>query len=926
MHRLHRVAYYFHHLLPRQYFRKFSLRCWKRPTRCSIAAITLSALLCTTQLPTLASLTYISHNSTKQSTQQSEPVELVLNKQASSAAFLPQGQILYQKGELEQAIIVLNDAIAHYRRTGNLLAQAISLGNLSLVYQNLGQWPEATQAIKNSFGILSQTKADDRTRASLLDIRANLQLEVGQVKKAIKSWEISEQYYHKINDIDNILSSRINQAQALRVLGFYGRSLELLQETSILLQDEPISPAKATHFRLLGNALSRSEPADKKIKPSLSELLLGQSWAIAEALQNNNLISSAYLSLGNMERRQENWDAALNYYEEAGDFASNITEQLQIQSNSLSVLLISQQWQQANKKWKEWHRQLSDLPSSHDNLSIQVYIIQNFLQADLKALKLPLTSFIPILTNAISDAELLGDQLALSQALGALGHLYEKANRYPDAIAATEHALQAVQSINVPHITYALSWQLGRVLGKQEQTLAAVSAYEVAISDLASLRQDLVAEHQDLQFSFKESVEPIYRESVSLLLKAERRGLSIASNNTKINPKNTQANKQEDSLDKNLEMARQHIEALQLAELDDYFREACIDGQVTSLDQVVDKDNPKTAIIYPILLEDELAVIVKMPGQKLKYYGKTTKVERENIEQSLTQLQACLQRKTKLNKIKKESSKIYQWLISPIEEQLEKSDVNTLVFILDGALRNIPMSVLYDGDRDEYLIEKYGLAVNLGLQLQVPKSISETKLAILAAGLVEQPHFPKLSWIIDEFKLISSTSIESQQLLDSEFTSERLSEMIQTKKFNILHLATHAKFSSNPEDTFILASDGPIQVEQLDKLLRNRISENTQPIELLVLSACQTAKGDNRAILGLAGIAVKAGARSTLASLWPVKDNFTAELMGVFYQKLAEGKFTKAEALQQAQVSLLQDKNSRHPASWAPYILVGNWL
>ena len=139
-------------------------------------------------------------------------------------------------------------------------------------------------------------------------------------------------------------------------------------------------------------------------------------------------------------------------------------------------------------------------------------------------------------------------------------------------------------------------------------------------------------------------------------------------------------------------------------------------------------------------------------------------------------------------------------------------------------------------------------------------------------------------------------------------------------------MATHGQFSSNPEETFILTWNDKINVKELEKLLKLRETTEDSPIELLVLSACQTASGDNRAALGLAGLAVRSGARSTLATLWSAKDQSTAKLMVKFYQALTREGVSKAEALRQAQLEMLQSPRYQDPFYWAPFVLVGNWL
>lgn len=142
----------------------------------------------------------------------------------------------------------------------------------------------------------------------------------------------------------------------------------------------------------------------------------------------------------------------------------------------------------------------------------------------------------------------------------------------------------------------------------------------------------------------------------------------------------------------------------------------------------------------------------------------------------------------------------------------------------------------------------------------------------------------------------------------------------------MVHLATHGQFSSNAEDTFIVTHDGKVNVNELNSLLKTRESNQQGAIELLVLSACSTATGDKQAALGIAGVAIQSGARSTLASLWVVDDEATAIIMGEFYKQLQQGKTTKVEAFRRAQLTLLKGKQYQHPYYWSPFILVGNWL
>jgi CHAT domain-containing protein len=284
------------------------------------------------------------------------------------------------------------------------------------------------------------------------------------------------------------------------------------------------------------------------------------------------------------------------------------------------------------------------------------------------------------------------------------------------------------------------------------------------------------------------------------------------------------------------------------------------------------------------------------------------------------------------------AQQVYKWLIQPAEQEIATSGVKTLVFVLDGPMLNLPMAVLHDGK--QFLIEKYAIAYTPGLNLVDPRTdtqaLSRGKIAALKAGLTEPREIPinnstqklkfsALPYVKAELEEIQS-KVPGELLLNDRFTTAAIQKEIDSVPFPIVHLATHGQFSSNAEETFILTWDNRLNVNQLNSLLRAREETGRGAIELLVLSACQTAAGDKRAALGLAGVAVRAGARSTLATLWFVNDRGTAELMTRFYRELADTSISKAEALRRAQVSLLKENQFQQPIYWAPYVLVGNWL
>jgi CHAT domain-containing protein len=266
---------------------------------------------------------------------------------------------------------------------------------------------------------------------------------------------------------------------------------------------------------------------------------------------------------------------------------------------------------------------------------------------------------------------------------------------------------------------------------------------------------------------------------------------------------------------------------------------------------------------------------------------------------------------------------LHDWIMKPVEPELGASGINTLVFVPDGALRTIPMAALYNGS--QFLIEKYAVAVTPGLSLTDPRPINRETVKLLSAGLSDSVQgFPALPNVTKELESIQQI-YGGKQLLNDQFKISRVEGELKEQPFTILHIASHGTVEKDVNNSFILAYDGKITMDRLGELVGLYKYRNT-PLELLTLSACETAAGDDQAALGLAGVAVKAGARSALATLWFIDDAATSDLVTEFYLQLQNPAQSKARALQRAQLSILKDPARQHPSYWAPFLLINNWL
>ncbi|MFP5272842.1 CHAT domain-containing protein [Coleofasciculus sp.] len=533
-----------------------------------------------------------------------------------------------------------------------------------------------------------------------------------------------------------------------------------------------------------------------------------------------------------------------------------------------------------------------------------------------------------IMVAARQEAERLQDVRSLALVLEEQGQLYQRTQQLSAAQNLTRQALNLSQSINASEISYQTAWRLGRIFKEQGKIEEAIAAYWQAYEALKSVRSDLVGANSDTQFSFRERVKPVYRELVDLLLESSAN--ETASTLEKQESLKLSLDKPKDSKQDKLKKAREVLDSLQVAELQNYFQQACEDVKL-ELDRVVNREaekGQKAAVIYPIILDDRLEIILKLPDQEKLYQYTSVRDSRNRIEETLDEFQNNLWDEYKFRAVRESGKKVYDWLIKPFRDRLEDSEVKTLIFILDDSLRTIPMSALYDGD--QFLVENYSVVLVLGLEVRDPTPLNRANMKVLAAGLTNPPkrfeQYAKLPSVNPELDEIKKAGVSVNFIRDEEFTEDKFNKTLNQENFQVVHLATHGQFGADPNDTYILTADNKITLNQLNEMFSTL--RGTKAVDLLILSACRTATGNDRAVLGIAGTAVKAGARSAIAGLWSLADQPSVEFTRTLYQYLGKPNFTRAEALRKAQLALLNhpDRLYTHPRYWAPYVLVGSWL
>jgi CHAT domain-containing protein len=802
---------------------------------------------------------------------------------AQSEDDLTPGKRQYEAGRFAAAVELWQQAIASL--SGQPARQAIAYNYLAIAHQDLGQWQPARAAIDQSLRLQSQVN-DRLLAAQTLNVQGTLELNLGNLQRALDLWQQSESIYRALDDLEGIAISQINQAQALQFLGRYQRAQVTLEQLQQTWSNAPNSLIKVRGLRSLGATLRAVGDFDR------SHQSLQESLAIAQMLNAQSDVAATLFQLANTARARNRWAEAIALYTQARTRA--VTQQVQIEAglNQLNLLIKLQQIPQAQALLAELQPQVINLPPSRWSLDAQVNLVEQ-----LQALRPDSAEPFALLTEALVQAKVLKDSRTTSYVLGELGHFYERQKNWTEAWQWTEKAIATSQTIAADDMTVSWLWQQGRILTAQGQVEAAIAIYDKTLALLKSLRQDLVAMDTDVQFSFRDQVEPVYRQYVSLLLKSV--------------DQLPQVQQQE-----RLERSRQTIEALQIAELQNFFREACATkkGEATL--------EPQTALLYSIVLEDRLEIILSLSGQPLQHYG--VNLARTEMSDAIDELRRSLNLAFLPEEGLPAAQKLYDWLIRPALPALDRAQTKTLVFVLDDLLQSIPVATLHDGQK--YLIEKYSLSLTPALELfnrasTSAQSIHSSPRRALVAGLSEaRQGFSPLPGVDQELDAIAP-QFRGKVLLNQDFTLKNVQSQLENRIPTVVHLATHGQFSSNPEETFILTWDGRIRVKTFTEWFQQR--SDRPPVELLILSACQTAKGDDRATLGLAGVAFRSGARSTLATLWSVQDDSTAILMKSFYEQFLQQGEKKAIALQKAQITLLKNPEYRHPYYWAAFVLIG---
>lgn len=720
----------------------------------------------------------------------------------------------------------------------------------------------------------------------------------GRYGQALQHWQTALPTLSRAERIDTL----VQMAVAYQALGQMSDARRALEEARRQVQpdDDQIRQARVqgqlSDYYLLTH---QWEPARHAAEDAVR---------LARRGGDNRVLAAALNAQGNTHLAEERYPEALQAYREglalaASDTALTVT----LRINAIHAHLAQKTPQEALPLLRAAMMDLRALPDSHDkalNAIALGHLAQRLGAAEprQRARLTPLAY--TALTEAWKLAETLRDNRLQSYATGHLGELYAAARRYPDAERLWRQAVFYAEQGNAPELLARWYWQSARARQAQGNTEAAKAAYRQALRELQRVQPALLHGHRGKPRFFRDTVAAIYLELAELLLQEANRAPSAAKRRAI------------------LRQVRDVMEGFKTAELKNYFQDECVAAyQETRKPAHIDTLlGPGSAALYPIVFPDRLVLLLSLPQGDI--HLATVPVTADALRRTADAFRKYLARAGNPRRLLIEAQTLYRWLIEPVRPLLGQ-DIDTLIVVPDGVLRTIPFAALHDGH--QFLIERYALGVTPGLALTDAAPFAAAHQHILFNGLSEDVQgFGSLPYVVAEIRQ-AAILYEGTQLLNSAFRKTAVESQLRQTPYTTLLFATHGQFLGDPRRSFLLAYDGRISLDELERFVRTRQFQD-QPVDLIVLSACETAQGDERAALGLAGVAVKAGASSALASLWAVNDASTAELIPAFLANLKTSPaLSKAQALQKAQRQLLNQPNTRDPFHWAPFVLIGNW-
>ena len=933
------------------------------------------------------------------------------DRKAESIRLNNEGLQLSNRGRQREALERFQQALIIVRTLKEQQGEGAILNNMGEVYRSLGQYPKALEFYQQALTIVKAV-GDRVGEGTTLNNIGSVYSSLGQYPKALEFYQQALTIRKDVGDRAGEGTTLNDIGSVYSSLGQYPKALEFYQQALAISKDVGARPGEGSTLNNIGLVYSSLGQYPKALEFYQQALAIhkevGDRPGEGRTLNNIGLV---YSSLGQYPKALEFYQQALAISKDVGarPGEGSTLNNIGLVYNSLGQYPKALEfYQQALVIFKE----VGDRAGEGSTLS-NIGLVYNSLGQYPKALE--------FLQQALAVFKEVGDRAGEGTTLNIIGGVYQSLGQYPKALEFLQQALAIHKEVgNRPGEGTTLN-NIGFLLAVQKQPELAIVFYKQSVTTREAIRTDNRTLPQEQQEAYTKTIDYTYRNLADLLLKQDRileaqqildllkvqelsdylrnvRGtlqplaflrpeaeilkqygqlqqsaIEVGSELAKLQKAASQhtltaseekrlqdLDKLQDALNEQFNQFTQKPEIIALTDQLKRTQEAVQLGQFDNLRRTL-AEKGNAALLYPLILDDRLELILTLPNTAP--LRRVVPVSRQELNQTILDFRTALQDPTK--DAKAPAQKLYQWLIQPLESDLNRANIQTILYAPDGQLRYIPLAALHDGN--QWLVQKYRINNITASSIDKFTSQPQPQLRILAGAFANASIRYTIPVGADKlfFNGLPAAGKEVETLTTIPGTVRYLDQAfsLQTVKprmngFSVVHLATHASFvPGQPEASFILFGDGSTaNLKDIEKW-------DLQNVDLVVLSACETgvglqalgkkALGDGVEVLGLGYQFQNRGARATIASLWQVDDGGTQILMDAFYAILQSNKFSKAEALRQAQIALITNNYQsidtqraslkipdriranlpqtvsdrlNHPYYWAPFILIGNGL
>lgn len=868
---------------------------------------------------------------------------------------------------------------------------ANSLDNLAKIYQHQGENSQAKQLYQRVLTIREKVFGLENIKvATSLSNLATLYEQLGIYDNAKPFYQRALAIYEKVwgaehphvaTIINNLATLYQAQGNYTHAEPLYQRALAIYKK--ILGTEHPQVAISLNNIAVLYKAQGNYAQAEKFYQRALAiwEKTLGSKHhKVATALNN---LATLYYELGDYNRSESLYQRAIdieqeNYGLEYPDLATSF--------NNLAVLytrlgdytraepLYHHVLDIKNKIYGPQHQSVATVLN---NLAALYNDLGNYTEAE--------RIFLAALT--IREQIYGSNHPMFALTLNNLAELYINQGHYAHAESLLQRAHIIAIENNEPKLLWNVQHNLSNVLARQNHPNAAIFFGKQAVNTLQSLRKGISEMDKELQQSFVKDKMIVYRHLASLLIDEgrlpeaqqvlamlkEEEYFDFVRRGTQENAPSTQViynNFIEQPWAKRYQEIEQHLTAsgyeletlkqkaklglskkekarrkqlrkdMRIAkkafkfffeELREAFKKADPDRAIEFGEKNLKRLKPLQStlhelgqgvvLVHYLVIENKLHIILTTPDIQLV---RNVQVNEKKLNKKIHEFRTNI---AVQKEVEYEAEELYDWILAPIVEDLKQIQAKTLMLSLDSTLRYVPIAALYDGE--QYIAERYAIVIytEAGRNLLDKQPITPWTLA--GMGLSEAVSgFRPLPNVVTEIESIVRHDMDDQDgvlngitYLNQDFDADTMLDTLD-EGYPVMHIASHFEFKPTNQSSFLLLGNGEqLTLEQIEE------EYDFNSLDLLTLSACNTAMGDNangREVEGFGMLAQSQGAKSVIATLWAVYDKSTAKFMQQFYQKKLS--LNKAQALQQVQQWFIQESEYDHPYYWAPFILIGNWL